>query len=99
MTLARTERSRRHLIKQFEEHTLVKRYLAVVAKGAPDWTRPRAPFTVMRRLADGQTLPADASFVLIGSEGTEFVLDGYCSVIPRIVAAVSLGLMGSQRRH
>ena len=76
VTLARTERSRRHLIKQFEEHTLVKRYLAVVAKGAPDWTRPRAPFTVMRRLADGQTLPADASFVLIGSEGTEFVLDG-----------------------
>lgn len=76
VTLARTERSRRHLVKQFEEHTLVKRYLAVVGQGAPDWTHPRAPFTIMRRLADGQLQPADASFVLEVSGDTEFVLDG-----------------------
>ncbi len=76
VALARTERSRRHLIKQFEEHTLVKRYLAVVAQGSPDWTHPRAPFTVMRRLANGLTQPADASFVLTGPEDAEFVLDG-----------------------
>src|SRR5437899_10912665 len=59
VALARTERSRRHLIKQFEEHTLVKRYLAVVAPGSPDWTHPHAPFTVMQRLANGLTQPAD----------------------------------------
>jgi len=76
VALARTERSRRHLIKQFEEHTLVKRYLAVVAQGSPDWTHPRAPFTVMQRLENGQTQPADTSFVLTGPGDGEFVLDG-----------------------
>ena len=40
VALARTARSRRHMIKQFEEHILVKRYLAVVQQGSPDWTRP-----------------------------------------------------------
>jgi 23S rRNA-/tRNA-specific pseudouridylate synthase len=76
VALARTERSRRHLIKQFEEHTLVKRYLALVGQGAPDWAHPHAPFTIMRRLADGQLQPADASFVLEGRGDGEFVLDG-----------------------
>lgn len=76
VALARTERSRRHLIKQFEEYTLVKRYLAVVAQGSPDWTYPRAPLTVMQRLTDGQIQPADASFVLRGPGDAEFVLDG-----------------------
>lgn len=76
VALARTERSRRHLVKQFEEHTLVKRYLAVVGQGAPDWTHPRAPFTIMRRLADGQLQPADASFVLESPGDGEFMLDG-----------------------
>ena len=76
VALARTERSRRHLIKQFEEHTLVKRYLAIVAPGSPNWTHPRAPFTVMRRLANGQTQPADTSFVLTSPGDSEFVLAG-----------------------
>lgn len=47
VALARTERSRRYLIRQFHEHSIVKRYLAVVRRGAPDWTRPRAPFKVI----------------------------------------------------
>ena len=76
VALARTERSRQHLIKQFAEHTLVKRYLAVVAQGSPDWTYPRAPLTVMQRLTDGQIQLADASFVLRGPGDAEFVLDG-----------------------
>lgn len=76
VALARTERARRHLIKQFEEHTLVKRYLAVVEQGSPDWTRPRTSFTVMQQLADGQKQPADASFVLTGPTEGEFLLDG-----------------------
>jgi 23S rRNA pseudouridine1911/1915/1917 synthase len=47
VALARTERSRRHLIRQFHEHSIVKRYLAVVQRGTPDWARPRAPFKVI----------------------------------------------------
>lgn len=76
VALARTARSRRHLIKQFEEHVLVKRYLAVVQQGSPDWTRPRTSFTVMQQLADGQRRPANASFVLTGPIESEFLLDG-----------------------
>jgi 23S rRNA pseudouridine1911/1915/1917 synthase len=76
VALARTERSRRHLVKQFEAHTLVKRYLAVVKQGSPAWTRPCSSFTVTQQLADGQRQPADASFVLTGPIGSEFLLDG-----------------------
>ncbi len=80
VALARTERSRRHMIQQFHEHTIVKRYLAVVQKGAFPWTRPRVPLQVTRRLQSGEqlSLPAHeipfsfSSFVV----GTEFVLDG-----------------------
>ncbi len=39
VALARTERSRRFLVRQFEEHSIVKRYLAVVRRGAPEWAR------------------------------------------------------------
>src|SRR5438270_9279101 len=49
VALARTERSRRHLIRQFHEHTVVKRYLAVVQKEAPAWSYPRTSFTVTKR--------------------------------------------------
>src|SRR5436309_15439196 len=49
VALARTERSRRHLIRQFHEHTIVKRYVAVVQKGAPNWSYPRTTFTVTKR--------------------------------------------------
>src|SRR5437868_309934 len=49
VALARTERSRRHLVRQFQEHTVVKRYLAVVQKGAPAWSYPRTSFTVTKR--------------------------------------------------
>ena len=48
VALARTEHSRRHLVRQFQDHSIVKRYLAVVQKGAPDWARPRAPFKVIK---------------------------------------------------
>lgn len=49
VALARTEHSRRHLVRQFHEHTIVKRYLTVVQKGAPDWSYPRTTFTVAKR--------------------------------------------------
>src|SRR5437016_13234871 len=49
VALARTERSRRHLVRQFQDHSVVKRYLAVVQKGAPAWPYPRTNFTVTKR--------------------------------------------------
>jgi len=68
VALARTEHSRRHLVRQFHEHSIVKRYLAVVKRGAPDWARPRAPFMIMK----GQ----DEIDILQSSSLTDFVLDG-----------------------
>ena len=76
IALARTERSRWHLVKQFEERTIVKRYVVIVRQGSPDWTQPRAPFTVTQRLADGHIQLADASFILTATSDSEFVLDG-----------------------
>src|SRR5438876_1569223 len=48
VALARTKGSRRHLICQFHEHSIVKCYYAVVRRGASEWARPRAPFKVIR---------------------------------------------------
>ena len=74
VALARTERARRFLIRQFYEHTIVKRYLAVVQRCAPAWTRPRATFTLTRHRSDGSTI--DASLPLSLATGDELVLDG-----------------------
>lgn len=49
VVLARTQQSCRFLVRQFMEHTIVKRYLAVVQKGAPDWAFPRAALHVRWR--------------------------------------------------
>jgi 23S rRNA pseudouridine1911/1915/1917 synthase len=72
VALARTERSRRHLIKQFHEHSIQKHYLALVHKGAYVWSRPRTAFTITA----GQTLPVDETFELSSYGDTEFLLDG-----------------------
>lgn len=48
IALARTERSRRFIVKQFRNHTIEKRYLAVVRCGAPEWAAPRTPLSVKR---------------------------------------------------
>src|SRR5947207_880692 len=78
VALARTERSRRHLVRQFQEHTVVKRYLAVVQKGAPAWSYPRTSFTVTKRengedelILDGplQRDRADRRRCIVGPEG------------------------------
>ncbi len=71
VALARTERSRRFLIRQFEEHSIIKRYLAVVCRGAPGWARPRAPFKVTR---DGEQF--DFSFAFSTLDDAEIILDG-----------------------
>ena len=76
VALARTENSRRHLVRQFHDHSIVKRYLAVVQKGAPEWARPRAPFMILKRLneIDAMQFSLLTDSVLDGEN--EFILDG-----------------------
>ncbi|GAC1404714.1 MAG: hypothetical protein NVS4B12_17080 [Ktedonobacteraceae bacterium] len=62
VALARTERSRRHIIKQFHDHTIEKCYLAVVRKGAPLWARPRSPLGVARHTPNEQQALEDSTF-------------------------------------
>jgi 23S rRNA pseudouridine1911/1915/1917 synthase len=74
VALARTERARRHLIRQFYDHSIVKRYLAVVRKGSPQWMRPRAQFTVLIQDGSGQQPVASAD--LLAANGARYMLDG-----------------------
>lgn len=76
VALARTERSRRYLIRQFHEHSIVKRYLAVVRRGAPDWTRPRAPFKVIRGRDQVEAKEFGFAEDFLSTRENEFVLDG-----------------------
>ncbi|WP_165423878.1 RluA family pseudouridine synthase [Ktedonosporobacter rubrisoli] len=75
VALARTERARHHVARQFHTHTIIKRYLAVVQQGAPSWAKPHQSFTVSRLKDDG-TLSLLAADNLHLSAQTEFVLDG-----------------------
>ena len=76
VALARTERSRRYLVRQFHAHTIEKRYLAVVQYGAPEWAQPRTTFTISKRLTGGNEHPVDAGAFLFSEDDSEFVLDG-----------------------
>lgn len=73
VALARTERARKHIIRQFHDHTIVKRYIAVVRRGAYEWSRPRTPFTMQG--TDGVTTTLGNEDIAF-SAGDEFVLDG-----------------------
>jgi 23S rRNA pseudouridine1911/1915/1917 synthase len=76
VALARTEHARRHLVRQFHEHTIVKKYLAVVKRGTPDWTRPRAPFKIMKEQNEIDAMKP-GSLIDIALDGkNEFMLDG-----------------------
>ncbi len=74
VALARTERARRHLVRQFYDHSIVKRYLAVVRKGSPQWTRPRAQFNVL--IQNGSDQQPIESAELLAVNGARYVLDG-----------------------
>ena len=76
VALAKTERARRHIIKQFHEHTIEKRYLAVVQKGAPTWTEPRTTFTATRHTTDGVHIPVDGMFDLFTLDDDTLELNG-----------------------
>jgi 23S rRNA pseudouridine1911/1915/1917 synthase len=98
VALARTERSRRHIIRQFHEHSIVKRYLAVVRKGAPDWARPRAPFKVIR----GQDEIGAGQFSLLTDlplhGENECILDGALQRDPADRRRCIVGSEGQQAR-
>ena len=64
VALARTEHSRQHIVKQFHDHTIEKCYLAVVRKGAPQWTLPRTTFSLLRHTLDGEHLVTENTFDL-----------------------------------
>jgi 23S rRNA pseudouridine1911/1915/1917 synthase len=74
VALARTERSRRHLVRQFHDHTIVKRYLAVVFQGAPIWSQPRTTFTISR-LKDEESVEHGSGEITL-TQHDELVLDG-----------------------
>lgn len=74
VALARTGRARRHMIRQFYDRTIVKRYLAVVRRGAPAWARPRTTLTLTKLRTDESVV--DASLPLSLTTGDEIVLDG-----------------------
>ena len=76
VAVARTERSRYHLVRQFYDHTIIKRYLAVVQKGAPDWAQPRTTFTVSKRQSDGSEISVAADTAFSTSSADEIVLRG-----------------------
>lgn len=74
VALARTERSRRHIIRQFHDHTIEKRYLAVVKRGVPAWTLPRTTFMETRCSPNGQRTAVDATmfdFAALGEDMLE----------------------------
>jgi len=76
IALARTERSRRYLIHQFEQHTIVKRYLAVVARGASAWSHPRTRFIIKKLDDGGHETQVILPFDLFSLSGDELILDG-----------------------
>ncbi len=75
VALARTEHSRRHLVRQFRDHSIVKRYLAVVQKGAPDWARPRAPFKIMKGQDEIDILQSSSLIDIVFDGENDFILD------------------------
>jgi 23S rRNA pseudouridine1911/1915/1917 synthase len=98
VALARTERARRHIIRQFHEHCIVKRYLAVVRRGAPAWARPRTAFKVIwgqDEIDAGQfRLPTDFSL----HDEKDFILDGALQRDPADRRRCIVGPEGQQAR-
>ncbi len=98
VALARTERSRRHIIRQFHAHSIVKRYFAVVRGSAPEWARPRVPFKLIRgqdEIDAGQfSLLTDIS---IHGENN-FILDGALQRDPADRRRCIVGPEGQQAR-
>jgi 23S rRNA-/tRNA-specific pseudouridylate synthase len=98
VALARTERSRRYIIRQFHGHSIVKRYYTVVQRGAPDWARPRAPVKIIRGQdeIDARQLSLLTDFPLHCEE--EFIIDGPLQRDPADRRRCIVGPEGQQAR-
>ncbi|BCL79457.1 RluA family pseudouridine synthase [Ktedonobacteria bacterium brp13] len=76
VALARTERTRRHIVQQFHDHTIQKRYLAVIQRGSYLWSTPRAPLTLTCRHVDGSTEMVSSATLYTAKPGQTFLIDG-----------------------
>jgi 23S rRNA pseudouridine1911/1915/1917 synthase len=76
VALARTERARRHLVRQFHEHRVVKRYLAVVQRGTPDWTKPHALFKIIKKQDENNAIQLESLSGDALDEAHELILVG-----------------------
>jgi 23S rRNA pseudouridine1911/1915/1917 synthase len=76
VALARTERACRHIVCQFNEHTIEKTYLAVVRYGSPAWAQPRAPFSATLQRSDGDDEQCSWPFDLALAQDRLLLLDG-----------------------
>jgi 23S rRNA-/tRNA-specific pseudouridylate synthase len=80
VALACTARARTHIVRQFEARTIVKRYLAVVQRGAPDWTVPRTTMLLSRQSPQNQFHSVDLAdfFPLLNTDlgADSLLLDG-----------------------
>ncbi len=74
VALARSENSRRHIIRQFHDHTINKRYLAVVRQRAYDWSLPRAPLSVIERANGNEMALQNVEMALLA--GKELIIEG-----------------------
>lgn len=74
VALARSENSRRHIIRQFYDHTIVKRYVAVVQRKAYDWSLPRAPVHV-KDCVNGNEIDVQHVEVAL-HQGKELLIEG-----------------------
>ncbi len=76
VALARTERSRRHIIRQFHDHTLSKRYFAAVQQGAYVWAEPRTTFTVKHLSSTGDETTVERCDLFSVSDTDKLLLEG-----------------------
>lgn len=98
VALARTEHSRRHIIRQFHEHSIIKRYYAVVRRGAPEWARPHAPFKLIRGQFETDTRQVNLFTDISFHGGNGFILDGALQRDPADRRRCIIGPEGQQAR-
>src|SRR5436305_2151465 len=64
------------MVRQFRDHSIIKRYVAVIQRGAYPWAEPRTTFSVMHRSSDGHEGPSTAEQLFRSTSDDEYVLSG-----------------------
>lgn len=94
--LARTERARRHLSRQFHDHTIDKRYLAVIGRVTPEWANPRVLLKVTRLHNEEHSSETTVNGLWTGDDA--FLLDGALQRDPRDRRRSIVGPEGQEAR-